>query len=245
MLHGHRWEAIPSNVRKGSWCPICSYKKRGENRKIGFAQMQQLAAAYRRKCLSNVYEGWGAKLLWECAEGHRWPAMPRMVKRGGWYPMCSAWLGKRICKEYFEQLFGYPFVEAYPKWLVNSRGHQMGLDGYCEHLGFAFEHQRSQRHPIKPTFIGTYRDFRAKERNRTLCERHDIVLIEVPEIPTVLPIGEVKSYIKSICKLKGVSLPMDYDSKEVKLDDALTNMVQVKALRGLGWIGRRVIRTSK
>lgn len=26
--HGHRWCALPSNISRGKWCPICQKKKK-------------------------------------------------------------------------------------------------------------------------------------------------------------------------------------------------------------------------
>jgi len=240
---GHRWEAAPNNVKNGSWCPICSAKRRAESRKLDITQMRQVARERGGKCLSNIYVDSKTKLLWECAVRHRWSAAPTMVKQGTWCPECSAGLGERICREYFEQLFGHQFIKSYPKWLVNSRGNQMELDGYCQSLGLAFEHQGRQHYSTNSIFISSYRHFQTRQkddkRKRKLCERNGVVLIEVPEIPTILPIEEVKCYIKEKCELKGALLPNDYDSKDVKLGNALINLAQVEALRGLHEIAQR------
>ncbi|PKM92484.1 MAG: hypothetical protein CVU81_00175, partial [Euryarchaeota archaeon HGW-Euryarchaeota-1] len=29
---GHRWEAIPSSIKKGSWCPVCARKNKGKQK---------------------------------------------------------------------------------------------------------------------------------------------------------------------------------------------------------------------
>ena len=207
----HRWEATPNNVNKASWCPICSARRRADPRKLDITQMQQVARDRGGKCLSNIYVDSKTKLLWECAVGHRWSAAPSMVKRGNWCPECSVGLGERICREYFEQLFGHQFFKSYPKWLVNSRGNQMELDGYCQSLALAFEHQGRQHYSTDSIFIRSDKDFKMRhgddKQKRRLCQRNGVVLISA-EISTILPIGDIKHYIKEKCNSREFSCQM-------------------------------------
>ncbi len=50
---GHIWEAVPSSVKRGSWCPECGIKKRSENRKFSIEKMQNIAQKRGGKCLSK------------------------------------------------------------------------------------------------------------------------------------------------------------------------------------------------
>ena len=87
---GHVWDARPNNIRFGKWCPFCASKKRGENaRKYSIADMQAAAAKRGGKCLSRSYEGYNAKLIWECASGHQWSTTPSKILHGQWCPYCS------------------------------------------------------------------------------------------------------------------------------------------------------------
>jgi hypothetical protein len=86
---GHQWEGIPNNVKRGSWCFYCAQKKRGEIRKLDIEEMRQLASERGGKCLSDSYVNIATKLLWECAEGHRWKATPLSIKRGTWCRVCA------------------------------------------------------------------------------------------------------------------------------------------------------------
>ena len=80
---GHRWEARPNNIRRGQWCLECSGSK-----KLTLKEMQMLARKRGGKCLSQEYINIYIKLLWECAEGHQWEAVPNNIKRGTWCPGC-------------------------------------------------------------------------------------------------------------------------------------------------------------
>ena len=58
--------------------------------KITIAELQKLAAERGGKCLSKEYLGLTVKHIWECAEGHRWPATPAGIKYAHtWCPACA------------------------------------------------------------------------------------------------------------------------------------------------------------
>ncbi len=81
---GHQWTATPNHIQQGKWCPKC-----GGTAELTIQEMHRLAESRGAKCLSEVYAGNKAPLLWECREGHRWKANANHVKRGGWCPVCA------------------------------------------------------------------------------------------------------------------------------------------------------------
>ena len=50
--------------------------------------MRNLARDRDGKCLSSTFLNAHTKLLWECAEGHKWKATPDSIRRGTWCPQC-------------------------------------------------------------------------------------------------------------------------------------------------------------
>ncbi len=92
---GHEWDAAPSSIKAGTWCPRCAVRER---RTYTIADMQRLAASKGGECLSEAYASNQAPLEWRCGEGHRWTASFRNVKRGFWCPECNA-LGKSALRE--------------------------------------------------------------------------------------------------------------------------------------------------
>ena len=86
---GHRWEARPMGIVQGKWCPVCARKKVGDKLRSDIVAMQSLAASRGGKCCSTQYVDCETKLLWECANGHQWKAIPNSVVRGSWCPMCG------------------------------------------------------------------------------------------------------------------------------------------------------------
>jgi len=86
---GHQWQASPSYVAQGSWCPICA-----RNQRLSLGLFQELAANRGGICLSERYVNERTVLRWRCADGHEWEAVPAKIKRGSWCPTC-AHIGRR------------------------------------------------------------------------------------------------------------------------------------------------------
>lgn len=81
----HRWEAIPSHIKRGHWCPVCAIN----NNRLTIEDMKKHATDKLGKCLSVKYVDNKTKLLWECARGHRWETVPANIRRGTWCPKCA------------------------------------------------------------------------------------------------------------------------------------------------------------
>jgi len=85
----HRWKAAPTNVKKGTWCKICSRKNAGLKRRLTIEEMQKIAKGKKGKCISKQYINSLTNLTWKCKKGHFWDATPSNIKRGTWCPYCS------------------------------------------------------------------------------------------------------------------------------------------------------------
>jgi hypothetical protein len=81
---GHQWKALPSNVKRGSWCPKCA----GVGIK-NIEEMQKIAERNGGKCISKRYKNSHSKLTWECKQGHKWSATPSSIARGSWCAKCA------------------------------------------------------------------------------------------------------------------------------------------------------------
>ncbi|MGL4667406.1 MAG: zinc-ribbon domain-containing protein [Saezia sp.] len=83
---GHIWEAAPSYVRLGSWCPRCAK----DPFRSSIKEMQELAKSRGGQCLSTHYENARTKLLFECKLGHQWISCLNNVKyKSTWCPQCA------------------------------------------------------------------------------------------------------------------------------------------------------------
>ncbi len=59
-------------------------------RKLTIEEMQELAESKGGKCLSPVYVHIHDYLEWQCANGHRWKALPSSIRQGRWCARCVA-----------------------------------------------------------------------------------------------------------------------------------------------------------
>ncbi len=106
-VRGHRWKALPSNVKgssrkRGTWCLKCANLRRVFNSPGDIEKMRDLARARGGRCLSQEYVNSNTRLEWECEQGHRWRAVPRTVSAGSWCPICAR--NQRLTLEEFQTL---------------------------------------------------------------------------------------------------------------------------------------------
>jgi len=81
---GHEWEATPSSIKTGAWCPVCAGVMPST-----IEEMKEIARSREGKCLSETYINNRTKLWWKCSKGHEWWARPHDIKKGAWCPVCA------------------------------------------------------------------------------------------------------------------------------------------------------------
>ncbi len=81
---GHEWNAVPSSVKRGTWCRVCA-----GTALLSIDEMQLIAEERGGRCLTKEYTNSKSKLRWQCAEGHEWEAEASSVKHGRWCPVCA------------------------------------------------------------------------------------------------------------------------------------------------------------
>jgi len=173
---GHKWSAMPYNVKNGSWCPKCAYNEH----KLGIEKMHELAAKKNGKCLSSEYIDSSKKLLWECVDGHQWKATPRNIGTGRWCPHCHSNITEEKCRYIIESITGFKFKKT-----RSILGGNLELDGYSKDLNCAFEYNGEQHYEeLKDFFNKTKKDFdaikfRDKKKNK-ICKEKNIKLFTIP-----------------------------------------------------------------
>jgi len=212
----HQWMAAPASIKFGRWCPQCS-----GNVRLTLKEMKELAKSRGGKCLSKKYVNSSSKLKWECSNKHPWFAMPYVVKQGTWCPECSSKsnISERICRAYFEQIFENQFPKSYPEWLNG-----LELDGYCERLRLAFEHQGEDHYSTKGRHVRTKKKLlelqKRDKRKSRLCKKHNVRLIAIPELSTRTKLEDLNSFIYKKCKQLKVRRPSGMLHKEINLKNA-------------------------
>lgn len=83
--HGHHWKAVPSSVKGGTWCGICTKT----SLRVTLDEVQRASEMLGGRCLSSEYVNGTTALEFERAAGHRFEAPPRAVRQGHWCPRCA------------------------------------------------------------------------------------------------------------------------------------------------------------
>lgn len=89
---GHEWETTLYQIKnRNTWCPLCSAEeKRNEERQKSLEGFKNIARQKSGECLSDIYIDHNTKMLWQCAKGHKWEAVPNHVKNSNsWCPYCA------------------------------------------------------------------------------------------------------------------------------------------------------------
>lgn len=87
--YGHTWEAAPSHIKTGTWCPQCGKQRTSDALKDTIENMHSIAKKNYGQCLSKIYHGSHSNLKWKCSEGHIWRASPTSIKSGSWCRVCA------------------------------------------------------------------------------------------------------------------------------------------------------------
>jgi len=87
---GHVFEAKSNDVQQGKWCKTCTIEKNStSNRKYTIETFKKLASDHNGKCLNDTFVNVDTKMLFECAEKHRWETTGYRVLKGHWCKECA------------------------------------------------------------------------------------------------------------------------------------------------------------
>jgi len=219
---GHQWKAVPSSVKNaGTWCPQC-----GGSFPLTIEKMREMAEERGGKCLSDTYTNSRTHLLWECSEGHQWKAIPSNIQKGQWCPYCKHKY-EEICRDYFQALFNAPFLRTRPDWLRNKDDNGLELDGFNEQLKIAFEHQGIQHYELVPHFQKSEEAFEKLQQHdeikRQLCEKRDILLIEIPQLFLLTNPKDLPLLVKQALEDGNYSIPENFDQLMINSDGTIVN----------------------
>ena len=236
---GHEWDVYAGQIMQDkTWCRECF----NVGRKKPADDLHALARS-RGGVLVREGRNRNKPATWRCSRGHTFAASPHNALRGNWCAQCSASRSERIVRTYFEQIFGKPFPKAKPRWLRNTTGRLLELDGYCEELRIAFEHQGAQHYRAVGKFRGVnVAGIQRRDRvKRERCKSAGVVLIQIPELARFTAIDQLRAVIIRACRKAGVTLPADVRTRCIDIapiyattrdDEALQQLHAIAAARG-------------
>lgn len=174
----HRFRTKWDVISQGHWCPYC----------VGLAVNE----ADVRKVIEDkgglLDNGWryinsGKRFVIVCKRGHKFETRWSMVESGYWCPYCFHKTQEEF-RGVIEKFFNKSFLSKWPKWLINTKGKRLQLDGYNEELKIAFEYQGYQHYILG--YFDKNDENRLKKRKehdsikKELCKKFGITLVIVP-----------------------------------------------------------------
>ncbi len=237
-----------SVVYRGSWCPECGDDWVTPSKILSLVEERggQIVGELPAKVLGKTL------LTLRCNRGHvfenSWTKMAS--KRMAWCQICSKGSkSEEVARATFKQLFGGEFKKRRPKWLRNSRGRQMELDGYEETLGIAFEYQGRQHFENIGIYgMGKHLEQRMADDalKRDLCRNNNVDLVELRwddefgDFPRL-----IRERLGDSANRFSIDWEKDIDLTDAFIrDDRLEELRSVLATRGLELVSNKWIDVS-
>ena len=222
---------------KGSGCKTCRYKKIREHHAFKLDDVIKEVELRGGKVHSIEYRNSESPMDFECSIGHKFTNTFAHVKRGQWCPTCNKGSkSEEIARTTFEQLFNFPFPKTRPKWLKNSRGYQMEIDGFCKELMIGFEYQGIQ-HFSKQVYGGNLEQRIADDALKaSLCEENGVHLFI---LTYEMSYENFPAEIAKQAFAFGMEMPEGWENLEINIFEAYIRDDRIDELREI--LGKRLI----
>lgn len=215
---GHTWKSTAFALKySGSWCHVCAqdaHKNDDDDRAVGLATLQRIAAAHNGKLLSREYVTVSTYYQWECQKGHQWSAVARNMGILGkaWCPECAGKVGETLSLSFIKDVTLLPFQKRRPSWLKGLKGKPLELDAYCQEANLAVEYQGKQHYEFVPGWHKTeeyFRECQARDAlKRKLCAEFGVTLFEIPYVDRPTP-EKIQAQIERVAR--EACLPYDFN----------------------------------
>ncbi|KKN16094.1 hypothetical protein LCGC14_0979360, partial [marine sediment metagenome] len=212
-------------------CPICSMKNRVRPFVKTIKDVIKIANKRGFILISNKFCGMKKKYMWRCQNGHEWNAVADNVKQGTGCPYCCSTPTEEKCRFIFESLLDKKF----PKSQVLGR---LGLDGYCEELGLAFEYQGIQHYNPNHYFHQHNKEsfndqIDRDNRKSEACKQRNIIKVDIP-YTEAKTIERLEQFITAQLHKYGVKINSAVNWDKYKGDQSLVdfqNSLEIKNIK--------------
>jgi hypothetical protein len=236
------WPATGGSILYGnSWCRTCA-----GHEKRDLDELRSIIKARGGVLLTQENSGVDGTYEYKCNFGHTNNNSWKKIEGGQWCSSCrKTGKSEEIARHVLQELFKIPFPKKRPKWLRNSEGRQMELDGYSEELGLAFEYQGIQHFQETSMFSTNLKKRMLDDRKKAeLCDENGVVLL----ITTYQDAYEdFQQIFKNQLKEKGFPIqgidfdsPVDMSGAYIK-DDRIEELREILSTKGLELVSNKFL----
>ncbi len=204
---GHTWQAAPQDIKRGTWCALCSFK---------FDEMKEALNEIVRKKGGKVEGEYINNRTWmkfTCDKGHQWEAQVFSVKTGTWCPSCQRSVGEEKIADILRDL-KIDFVEQFRHPLLPARRY----DFYFEYKGvkYLLEFDGRQHFDYEGHFHRDEEDFLYRQeidRIKTyvgVLTKHVVIRISYLEINSIVEHIETALTGKEWCYFSNPNLYQEW-----------------------------------
>jgi hypothetical protein len=226
---GHTFSKPLKRVKRGEWCPYCS----GKYVAYTTNDLQKVAESRGGNYITNKTLKVSEYADWECSNGHRWTAkVDNIIRNDSWCPKCNTNKGEEICRFIFEKFTNKKFPTKRPAWLKSeSSSRALELDGYCDELRLAFEHQGKQHYQNESSHYESESVIERDRIKRSLCLKNNIKVLEIPQIGHYIKIEDAIRLIKKFLTENNILIKQDVSSDEIASHKFLIYDTPIKDLQ--------------
>jgi hypothetical protein len=164
----------------------------------------EISKFFGGKFIKGNFNNLSSPFTWTCQDGHTFKRPPYLIKyKKTFCNICSStYLGEEIARNILEKMTGKLFPKTRHKELISKKGAPLELDGFCEELNVAFEHQG--KHHFNDKIYGGKTNLKKQvvkdKLKKSLLKIKKIKLIEFQEMPQLLKvqdgINKTKDFLK-------------------------------------------------
>lgn len=227
----HEWYPTYANISQGKRCPSCQRINQSKNKRLSQSEVKEFLNSKNMELL-DIYIDSKTPILCKCNKcDYVWHAggLNYIKTFDATCQNCGnqKLLSERICRYVFESIFKEKFIKTHIN-INGVGGGKLELDGYCEKLKLAFEHNGPQHYEPKIYGVKNKENIQNKfliqiqndQIKKDWCNKNGITLVVIRELGKYTKENDLYQIIKNQCPQNLLPKKFDnikFDFKKIRL----------------------------